>query len=142
MKLKLCAAVFATCALAAGTAIAGQVPSPAGAEAYIVSPKNGDVVEGPVTIVFGLRGMGIAPALVEWPNTGHHHVIVDAGVPNGAKPIPKNDGKNNFHFGGGQTEGTIKLAPGTHTLRLVFADHQHYTHNPPVVSQPITITVK
>jgi hypothetical protein len=142
MKLSYCLAGISALALTAGTAIAGQVPSPAGAEVYIVSPQDGAVIDGPVTIVFGLRGMGIAPALVEWPNTGHHHVIVDSGVPNGAKPIPKNDGKHNFHFGGGQTEGTVELAPGTHTLRLVFADHQHYTHNPPVVSQPITITVR
>ncbi len=142
MKLSVCLAGLSALVLASGAAIAGQVPSPSGAEAYIVSPKDGDVVKGPVTIVFGLRGMGIAPALVEWPNTGHHHVIVDTPVPNGDKPIPKNDGKHHFHFGGGQTEGTIDLPPGRHTLRLVLADHQHYTHNPPVVSEPITITVR
>lgn len=142
MKLSVCLAGLSALVLASGAAIAGQVPSPSGAAAYIVSPKDGDVVKGPVTIVFGLRGMGIAPALVEWPNTGHHHVIVDTPVPNGDKPIPKNDGKHHFHFGGGQTEGTIDLPPGRHTLRLVLADHQHYTHNPPVVSEPITITVR
>ncbi len=142
MKPSVCLAGLSALVLTAGAAIAGQVPSPAGAEAYIVSPRDGDVVKGPVTIVFGLRGMGIAPALVEWPNTGHHHVVVDIPVPNGDKPIPKNDGKHHFHFGGGQTEGTITLPPGRHTLRLVFADHQHYTHNPPVVSKPITITVQ
>ncbi len=142
MKLKFCTVALIAFAWVAGPALAGQVPSPAGAEVYIISPNNGDVVKGPVKIVFGLRGMGIAPALVEWPNTGHHHVVVDTGVPNGSKPIPKNDGKHHFHFGGGQTEGTIDLPPGRHTLRLVFADHEHYTHNPPVVSQPVTITVE
>ena len=141
MNRKHCLAGIAASVLFVGVAIAGTVPSPKGAEAYIVSPKDGETVTGPVKIVFGLKGMGIAPALVDWPNTGHHHVIVDVGVPDGSRPIPKNDGKHYFHFGGGQTEGTIKLAPGKHTLRLVLADHNHYTHNPPVVSKPITITV-
>lgn len=142
MKMRLILAGLAASIMFPGVAVAGSVPSPAGAEAYIVSPRDGDTVKGPVKIVFGLRGMGIAPALVEWPNTGHHHVVVDTGVPDGSKPIPKNDGKHHFHFGGGQSEGTIDLAPGKHTLRLVLADHQHYSHNPPVVSQPITITVE
>lgn len=142
MKLTLCLAGLMASALFAGTAAAGTVPSPAGAEAYIVSPQDGDTVDGPVKIVFGLKGMGVAPALVDWPNTGHHHVIVDTDVPDGSRPIPKNDGKHFFHFGGGQTEGVIDLPPGKHTLRLVLADHQHYSHNPPVVSQRITITVR
>ena len=142
MKLNHCLAAFAVFALISGPAIAGQKPSPANAEVYFLSPKDGDVIDGPVTIVFGLRGMGIAPALVKRPNTGHHHVIVDVPVPGGDKPIPRNDGKNYFHFSGGHTEATLNLAPGTHTLQLVFADHEHYSHNPPVVSAPVTITVR
>ncbi len=142
MKLKICLAGLVASALFAGTAVAGSVPSPAGAEAYIISPRDGDTVKGPVKVVFGLKGMGVAPALVDWPNTGHHHVVVDIDVPDGNRPIPKNDGKHHFHFGGGQTEGFLDLPPGRHTLRLVLADHQHYSHNPPVVSKPITITVE
>lgn len=142
MKLKYCVAAMAAAVLVSTPANAGQVKSPDGAEAYFISPKDGDVVEGTVHMVFGLRGMGVAPALVEWPNTGHHHVVVDIGVPDGSKPIPKNDGKHFFHFGGGNTEGTITLPPGRHTLRMVLADHEHYSHNPPVVSEPVTITVK
>jgi hypothetical protein len=142
MKLKLCLAGLVAGAILMGPAIAGQTPSVPGTQAYIVSPKNGDVVKGPVKIVFGLKGMGVAPALVDWPKTGHHHVVVDVAAPSGDKPIPKNDGKHYFHFGGGQSEGTLELAPGEHTLRLVLADHQHYTHNPPVVSEPVTITVQ
>lgn len=142
MKLKYLLAGLAASALFAGTAVAGEVPSPAGAEAYIISPKDGDTVKGPVKLVFGLKGMGVAPALVEWPKTGHHHVIVDAEIPDGSRPIPKNDGRHYFHFGGGQTEGSIDLPPGKHRVQMVLADHQHYSHNPPVVSQVITITVK
>jgi hypothetical protein len=142
MILKSLLAGLAACAILAGPAVAGQTPSVPGAQAYIISPKDGDVVKGPVKIVFGLKGMGLAPALVEWPKTGHHHVIVDVPVPNGNQPIPKNDGKHYFHFGSGQTEGTLELAPGKHTLRLVLADHQHYSHFPPVVSQTVTITVQ
>ena len=77
MNLKSLLAGLAACAILAGPAVAGQTPSVPGAQAYIISPKDGDVVKGPVKIVFGLKGMGLAPALVEWPKTGHHHVIVD-----------------------------------------------------------------
>lgn len=116
-----------------------STPSAEGAEAYIVSPKDGDTVGKEVTIVFGLTGMGIAPAGVEMENTGHHHLLVDAtelppeGLPMGAPPI---------HFGKGQTETTITLEPGTHTLQLVLGNHLHVPHNPPVVSEVITITVE
>ncbi len=142
MTLKIWSAGLAACVLLAGQALAGPTPSPPGAKAYFITPQDGDVIEGPVRVVFGVEGMGVAPALVDWPKTGHHHVIVNAPVPNGDKPIPKNDQKHFFHFGGGQTEGTLTLAPGKHTLRIVMADHQHYTHNPPVVSEAITITVR
>ena len=46
------------------------------------------------------------------------------------------------HFGGGQTEVELTLPPGRHTLQLVLGDHLHIPHDPPVVSQPVTITVK
>lgn len=114
-------------------------PSPEGAKAYIVSPKDGDTVGKEVTIVFGLSGMGVATAGVEKENTGHHHLLVDQdtlpkdGLPMGAPPI---------HFGAGQTETTITLEPGTHTLQLILGNYLHVPHTPAVVSEKITITVK
>jgi len=117
-----------------------RTPAPAGAQAYIQSPANGATVRSPVTVRFGLRGMGVAPAGVETANTGHHHLLIDVTeMPSFDAPLPAND--NVRHFGGGQTEVELTLAPGQHTLQLVLGDALHRPHNPPVTSEPITITV-
>lgn len=116
-----------------------QTAAPAGAQVYFIEPADGASVKSPVTVKFGLKGIGVAPALVEWPNTGHHHLLVDReAVPTGT--VIPND-PTSIHFGGGQTEAQVTLAPGTHTLILELGDHQHIPHRPPVVSQKITITV-
>ena len=115
-------------------------PAPKDVELYIISPKDGDTVASPVTVQFGLRGMGIAPAGIEMANTGHHHLLIDAGPPPFNQPIPAD--ANHVHFGKGQTEAVVTLAPGRHTLQLLLADHLHIPHDPPVMSKPITIIVK
>lgn len=120
-------------------ASANETPSSQGAEVYFISPVDGAVVTGPVTVRFGLHGMGVAPAGVEKAGTGHHHLIIDAPLPPLDENIPMDE--NHRHFGGGQTETTITLAPGTHTLQLLLADQNHLPHDPPVYSKPITITV-
>jgi hypothetical protein len=125
------------------TAVTAQerTPSPAGAEAYIISPKDGATVKSPVTVVFGLKGMGVAPAGVKFENTGHHHLLIDTDVPaDTAAPLPTTDKVK--HFGKGQTEASVELSPGKHTLQLVLGDQNHTPHNPPVVSKKITINVK
>ena len=114
--------------------------SNSGASAYIISPLDGATVTSPVTIQFGLEGMGVAPAGVEKLGTGHHHLIVDAPLPALNEPIPA-DG-NHRHFGGGQTQTTIELSPGTHSLQLLLADHYHIPHNPPIHSNIVTIEVR
>jgi hypothetical protein len=117
-----------------------RTPSPAGAEVYIISPKNGATVHNPVHIQFGLKGMGIAPAGVKFDNTGHHHLLIDTDAPADAgAPLPATD--KIVHFGKGQTETSITLPPGKHTLQLLLADQNHVPHNPPVMSKKITITV-
>jgi len=113
--------------------------SPAGAKVYFISPQNGDVVRSPVTVRFGLKGMGVAPAGIEMVNTGHHHLIVDAPLPDLTVTIPTDD--HHRHFGGGQTEAEITLSPGQHTLQLVLGDYLHVPHDAPVISEQITITV-
>ena len=124
-----------------GVAFAERTPSPAGAEVYIVSPKDGAKINGPVTVVFGLKGMGIAPAGVKFDNTGHHHLLIDADAPADlSQPLPANE--HNVHFGKGQTETTLTLAPGKHTLQLVLADYLHTPHVPAVISKKITIVVE
>ena len=120
--------------------LADQTPSPAGAEVYIIKPANGARVKSPVTVVFGLKGMGIAPAGVKFDNTGHHHLLLDTGLPADlTQPLPATD--NIRHFGKGQTEATLDLPPGKHTLQLVFADFTHTPFTPNVASTKITITV-
>lgn len=118
-------------------------PWPASAEAYIISPADGATVKSPVTVVFGLKGMGVAPAGVSKPKTGHHHLLIDTDLPTGeelADPLPADD--HHVHFGGGQTQTTVELAPGKHTLQLIMGDASHVPHNPPLASKKITITVE
>lgn len=126
-------------AMLAGSVFAGS-PAPDDANLYIISPGHGEVVESPVTVRFGLKNMGVAPAGVEAGNTGHHHLLIDTDVPPLDKPVPADD--NHVHFGGGQTETTIELEPGQHTLQLLLGDYLHIPHNPPVKSERITITVE
>jgi len=116
-------------------------PAPGGAAVYIISPANGATVGQEVTVRFGLKGMGVAPAGVAKEHTGHHHLLVDVKeLPAAGQPIP-NDA-NHIHFGGGQTETTLKLKPGTHTLQLELGDQNHVPFDPAVVSKKITIHVK
>lgn len=110
------------------------------ASLYFVSPADGDVVTNPVTVVFGLRGFGVAPAGVAQDNTGHHHLLIDTELEDMSAPIPNDAGHR--HFGGGQTETTVELTPGQHTLQLVLGNFAHIPHNPPLVSERITITVE
>ena len=117
-------------------------PSPSKNDAltYIVSPKNGEKVSNPVTIIFGLKNMGVAPAGVQKEHTGHHHLLINADqIPETNKPIPSDD--NHRHFGKGQTEVTLTLPLGKNTLQLMLGDHFHIPHNPPVISEKITIEV-
>ena len=108
---------------------------------YIISPSDAETVTNPVKIVFGLEGMGVAPAGVEFTNTGHHHLLIDlAELPDINLPIPSDD--NHKHFGKGQTETIIELEPGEHTLQLILGDHMHVPHNPVVVSKKIKINVE
>lgn len=113
--------------------------SPEGASAYIITPENGAITGTSVVVRFGLHGMGVAPAGTDVTNTGHHHLIIDSELPPLGEPIP--DDQNHRHFGGGQTEITLALAPGQHTLQLLLGDWIHMPHEPPVTSQMVTITV-
>lgn len=132
--------VLAAGAVAQQNASPPRTPSPAGAQVYIISPANGAEVKSPVTVRFGLRGMGVAPAGVMNANTGHHHLLIDVDtLPPDNMPLPANDHVR--HFGGGQTEVELTLTPGTHTLQLVLGDALHIPHDPPVRSEKVTIKV-
>lgn len=128
-------------ALALATATASREPSPANAEVYIVSPKDGAKVKSPVTVVFGLKGMGVAPAGIKFDGTGHHHLLIDSDLPADlSQPLAANE--KSVHFGKGQTETSVTLPPGKHTLQLVLGDQLHIPHQPPVYSKKITISVE
>jgi hypothetical protein len=116
------------------------VKAPEGAKVYIISPKDGAEVSSPVLVQFGLKGMGVAPAGVDMAKTGHHHLLIDGELADPKIPIP-ND-KTHLHFGGGQTETSVELAPGKHTLQLVLGDKSHVPFDPPIVSEKVTVTVK
>ncbi|MFP8833415.1 DUF4399 domain-containing protein [Hydrogenophaga sp. XSHU_21] len=117
-----------------------KVAAAPNARLYFVNLTNGATVSNPVKVVFGLSGMGVAPAGIEKEGTGHHHLLVNVAEwdPNG--PLPAND--NFRHFGAGQTETSVTLPPGTHTLQLVLGDQNHIPHHPVVASERITVTVK
>ena len=130
------------------TALAGETPAPADAEVYFVNLKNNDEVTSPFKVIFGLSGMGIAPAGVEAENTGHHHLLVNR-PPLGEGEDGKDEfdyglpaDENHVHFGKGQTETTLDLPKGKHTLQMVLGDWSHVPHDNPVVSEVIQIMVK
>lgn len=116
-------------------------PSPDGASVFFVEPTDGATVTSPFTVKFGLKGMEIAPAGTDVPNSGHHHLLIDVtDQPDMKLPLPANE--HVVHFGKGQTETQVTLPAGKHTLQLVFANYLHIPHDPPVVSKRITVTVK
>jgi len=126
---------------AAAPAAIVRKPAPAGAMAYIIEPADGARVSSPVRVVFGLKGIGVAPAGVDRNDAGHHHLLVDAAMPADLSlPIPNDE--QHRHFGGGQTEVELTLAPGRHTLQMLLGDHLHIPFDPPIASAVVTIEVQ
>ena len=117
-----------------------RTPSPPGAAVFIISPIDGTTIASPVTVKFGISGMTVVQAGDFANNTGHHHLLIDVDPKDDSLPVPSDE--NHIHFGKGQTETTIELEPGEHSLQLVLGDGNHIPHNPPVLSEKITITVK
>jgi hypothetical protein len=145
---RLATAIALSLTFLAAPGFAQETPSPEGAAVYFIGLEDGAVVTSPVTVRFGLTGMGVAPAETVLENTGHHHLLVDRapfgegefGAEELTLAIPNDD--NHRHFGKGQTEVVLELPPGEHTLQLVLGDAGHVPHVPPVMSAPITITVE
>jgi hypothetical protein len=120
-----------------------RTSAPENARVYFITPSHGEAVTSPVTVRFGLEGMGVAPAGIDAKATGHHHLLIDtdeADMPALDQPLPATD--RIVHFGGGQTEVDIELEPGEHTLQLLLGDHRHVPHDPAVLSERITIIVE
>ena len=141
MRMFAIAAALVLATSVAGVQAQDRTPSPKGAKVFIISPKNGETVSSPVTVKFGIKGMTLAPAGTKQENSGHHHLLVDTDPPADLnQPLPATD--KIVHFGKAQTETTLTLPPGKHTLQLLLADQNHIPHKPPVLSKKITITVK
>ncbi|WP_341521713.1 DUF4399 domain-containing protein [Pseudomonas sp. G.S.17] len=135
------AGLLLSASLLANAADVPHTASPEGAEVYIISPKDGSTVPGTFKVQFGLKGMGVAPAGVDVPDTGHHHLLIDVkDQPDLNAPLPVSD--NIRHFGKGQTETEITLPPGRHTLQLIVGDKSHIPLSPSVESKAITVNVK
>ncbi len=116
-----------------------RTAAPAGARVFIVEPTEGATVSGTFKVVFGIENATVVPAGTAAADGGHHHLLIDAPLPDMSLPVPNNEQYR--HFGGAQTQVELTLAPGEHTLQLLLGDHLHVPHDPPVVSDPITITV-
>jgi hypothetical protein len=134
----------------ATTAPAEAVPAPApaiartasveGAEVFFIAPADGATVSNPISIEFGIAGMDVVKAGNNQPNSGHHHLLIDTGLPDLGLPIPADE--HHVHFGDGSTSTEISLPPGEHTLQMLLGDHMHIPHNPPLTSAQITIMVE
>ena len=142
IKPTITSLLLAAMVVAAQPSFAGETPSPDGAKVYFINIQDGARVKSPFRVQFGLSGMGVAPAGTEKEKTGHHHLLIDTDLGGDAfnEPIPLDD--QHMHFGGGQTETMVTLAPGKHTLQLLLGDWTHIPHKPPVMSEKISITVE
>lgn len=139
---------FGASLLMTGAVMAQDTPAPADARVYFIDLEDGDKVTSPVTVLFGLSGMGVAPAGTEKESTGHHHLLLDR-APFGESEedadsvqygVPADD--HHIHFGGGQTQVTLELPSGEHTLQLLLGDLNHVPHKTPILSDAITIVVE
>lgn len=138
--IALCCICFLSLLVPSGYA-ANLSPAPESATAYIIAPSNGETVSSPFVVQFGLSGMGIAPAGIDRPNTGHHHLLVDVDeLPSLTEPLQGS--AQVLHYGAGQTETELSLTPGEHSLQLVLGNYSHIPHDKPVISEKITVTVK
>ncbi len=124
----------------AAPAVIGRTPSAEGARVFFITPSDGDTVSSPVQLEFGLSGMELAPSGNDRPNSGHHHIIIDRDLPTLSLPVPAD--AQHVHFGDGRSKTELDLPPGQHTLQLLFADHLHIPHDPPLFSEQIRITVE
>lgn len=133
-------AADATTAGSVAPAALPRTPAPDGARAFIIAPADGATVSSPVTVTFGAENIEVMAAGNNTPGSGHHHLLINTPLPELGLPIPKSD--QHVHFGAGQTETTLELEPGQYELRLLFGDHLHIPHDPPVYSEVVTITVE
>ena len=131
--------VILLCSFSAVSVYGGETPSVPGTKVYFINLIEGQKIKSPYLVQLGLTSqMGIAPALADWPDTGHHHIIIDSTITNMNKSISN----KHIHLHKGQTEVSLKLESGKHTIQLLFGDYSHIPHDPPVMSEIINISVE
>jgi hypothetical protein len=140
MRTAIAATCFALAFSSVALADGERTPAPPGAKVFIIEPQDGATVSSPVTVKFGAEGVDIAPAGTDKPNSGHHHLLIDTTVTDFNSAVPKDE--HHVHYGKGQTEASVTLTPGKHTLQLLLGDKNHVPTDPPVESQVVTITVE
>ena len=140
MRLAFASAILALAFPISALADGERTPAPAGAKVFIIEPADGATVTSPVTVKFGAEGVEIVPAGTDKANSGHHHLLIDTPVPDLNSAIPKDE--HHVHYGKGQTDTTVELKPGKHTLQLLIGDKNHIPTDPPVESPVVTITVQ
>jgi len=150
MNVSVVSKIVALCLLPLSVSASEFLAWPAneGAYVYFINLEDGATVKSPVLVQMGLHGMGVAPAGTEREGTGHHHILIDRPAlgqgPDGDEEwiysLPADE--HHKHFGGGQTETTLDLTPGEHSLQLVFGDMNHTPFGPQMVTKVITIIVK
>lgn len=124
----------------AARATAPRSPSAEGAKVGFANLSDGDVVPPDFVVRFSISGMGVAPAGAQIDNTGHFHLLIDLPeLPDLSRPLPATDQVR--HYGKGQVETQLDLPEGRHSLQVLLADYAHVPHEPPVMSEVITITV-
>ena len=130
---------YTFCFFSIFSAYGGETPSVPGTKVYFINLKDGQTIKSPYIVQIGLTSqMGIAPALADWPDTGHHHLIIDATITNMNKAISS----KHIHLSKGQSEISIELSKGKHTIQIVFADYSHIPHDPPIMSEVLNIIVE
>jgi len=117
-----------------------RTASVGGAGVFFISPTDGDTLTNPITVEFGLDGMDVVKAGDDAPHSGHHHLLIDADLPDLGLPIPASE--HYVHFGDGSTSTELNLEPGSHTLQLLLGDYLHIPHDPPLISDPIAVIVE
>jgi len=143
MNIRKIAAVVVMTVLgtwSADAASTNEGRSPAGPQ--FTNFKDGDAVSNPVIVRFTSAGATMRDNMGHTATTmplGHLHLIIDAPVPAAGQMVPMDS--RHIHLLHGETQATLHLLPGDHTLQLVLAGADHHVGNPPITSAKIIIHV-
>jgi hypothetical protein len=99
---------------------------PENARVFFANLNDGDTVQSPFYVSFGIEGMEVEPAGKVNPGKGHHHIIINGDYIASGGTVPADS--VNIHYGGGQVGDTLRLPAGKHQLTMQFADGYHRSY--------------